>query len=176
MRIILTLFLLSLLQACTSIPLSSLIKLSTFGAEEFSQIDPKQIRARLTINDPAKLQLHDVRLVFKFEYQFDEKQAYQFILIPISQRDIPAQSHWYGGSPIRHQYDFKIAEKSIAEFNAYQQQLLQRGKPKNFHWTVHYYLDKDLPSGYAIDLDLAIKFSNESDYLMILKGASVDIE
>ena len=176
MRIIITLFLLSLLKGCTSIPLSSLIKLSTFGAEEFSQINPKQVRARLTINDPAKLQLHDVRLVFKFDYQFDENQAYQFILTPITQRSIAAQSNWYGSTPKRHQYDFKIAEKSVIEFSAYEQQLLHRGKPKNFRWTVFYYLEKDLPSGYVIDLDLAIKFSDDSDYLMILNGASVDVE
>jgi len=171
-----TTFILIFLTACSSIPLTSMILLSNFDVQDFSKTVPEELQARLTINDPAQLRLDDVRLVFKFEYDFDAPQEFQFLLTPQKQSSIAKQSHWYGSSPKRHQYDFNLAEKSISEFERYQQQLLHRGKPNNFKWTVYYYLTQDLPSGYAIDLDLAIKFSKENDYLMILKGASIDID
>jgi hypothetical protein len=165
-----------LLSACSAIPLSSMIQLSGIGAKQLGQIAPEQLRARITINDPAKLVLRDVRLVFQFEYLIGQQQEVEFLLTPLTQSMLMPSQSWFGAQVKRYQYEFKITPGSIKAFKQLQGQLLNQGKPRNFRWTVYYYLEQALPAGSAIDLDLAIKFSQQQDFLMILEAASIDID
>lgn len=176
MKILMVTCCLLLINACTAIPLSSMIQLSGIGAKQLGQIAPDQLRARITINEPAKLVLRDVRLVFQFEYLAGQEQEFQFLLTPIGQNILMPKSGWFASQLKRYQYEFKITPGSVQAFKQLQEQLLNQGKPRNFRWTVYYYLEQALPQGSAIDLDLAIKFSQQQDFLMILKGASIDID
>jgi hypothetical protein len=143
---------------------------------EFSEINPSHVRALITINEPAKLLTDNIELVLKYEYISNSPETFEFTLKLNEQTTIAAKSNWLTSTPVRHQYELELSPKSINEFRHYQRQFLLSGKPKKFRWDVYYYLEKDLPKGFSIDLDLALKFSKSGKYITIFEGASIDID
>lgn len=175
MRLVKCLIYTLFLSACSSIPLSSMIKLASMDDNDITRINPSQVRVRITVNDPAKLHTKDVRLALKFEYAGEGNSEYQFVLRIIDSRQIDATSGWFSSEPNKHQYEFVIADHSVDVFKKYQREFIKYGKPKKYHWTVYYYL-KNIPAkDQPIDLDLELKFADNSDYFYLLKGAEIEV-
>ncbi|MCW8878158.1 MAG: hypothetical protein OQK51_14010 [Kangiellaceae bacterium] len=172
---ILTLLLVFFLASCSSVPLSSMVKLANFDQDDLIRIDPSQVRSKITLTAPAELETKTVKLVLKFEYSASNPQEYLFSLEPLWSKKI-SRDKWFEADELLHQYEFKIEQQSIKAFKKYQREFLKYGKPKKYHWTVYYYLKNRPIESNDIKLDLELKFSEKDEYFYLLKGAVVDIE
>lgn len=175
MKTIKYLALVLLLSGCSSIPLGSIAKLAALDKNELTNIPPHEVRARITLNEPAELSAKNLRLVLKFEYLGHKEKEYQFILDLMNARTL-TESNWFSGSVKRHQYEFKISENSVDDFRDYQKEFARYGKPEKYFWTVYYYLKKQPMAGENLNLDLELKFAADEAYIYLLKSAEVDVE
>lgn len=164
-----------LLASCSSVPLSSMVKLASFDQDDLIRIDPAQVRSKITLTAPAELETKTVKLVLKFEYSASNPQEYQFSLEPLWNKKL-TRSHWFEDDELLHQYEFRIEQQSIKAFKKYQREFLKYGKPKKYHWTVYYYLKSRPQNSDDIKLDLELKFSEKDEYFYLLKDAVIDIE
>ncbi|TQV86378.1 hypothetical protein [Aliikangiella coralliicola] len=176
MKLLQLLFFSVMLSSCSSVPISSMVKLASFDEKDLVNINPNQVRTRITINEPAELQTRDVKLALRFGYDGEEETEYQFILDLLNNKTLKESKGFFSNSPKRHQYEFKIAVASIAEFKKYQREFLKYGKPEKYHWTVYYYLKKRPEEGEPINLDLELKLAEADDYFYLLKSAEMDVE
>jgi len=138
-------------------------------------IKAKQVKARITINEPAKLKTKDVKLALRFEYPGEGEREYRFVLSLLNYSQYDDIGGWFSKSVKRHQYEFKVADESVDEFNKYKREFAKFGKPKKYYWTVYYYLEKRPEKGHPINLDLELKLSQSEAYIYLLKGAELDI-
>ena len=145
---------------------------------DFSLIDPRAIRVRISLNEPAELEAKDVKLVLQFNYSGDAEKShleYLFLLKPFATRKIAAKKSWFSNAPEKSQYEFLIAETSVREFRKYQREFFKYGRPDKYKWTVFYYLKTRPEEDKGLDLDLELKLSLEEDYFYLLQGAELDI-
>lgn len=159
-----------LLTSCTSIPLSSLIKVASLNRDDISTIKPNDIRIRLSVTEPATLQIKDVNLALKFEH-YDGSQSEFKYLLEIIDDEIKKPNSWFFATETKHSYQFKLSKLSQLEFNKYQKEYLLQGKPKRYYWTVYYYLKNRPESGKKLSIDLELKLSRADDYFFLLKDA-----
>lgn len=164
-----------LLSACTSIPLSSMLKMASMDGEDISAIDPKQVRVRLSITEPVELQTKNVKLVLQFDHHDGEQSEFQYLLEIIDDSVIDPVSSWFSQAPMKHAYEFKLAALSQLEFNKYQKNFARHGKPERYQWTVYYYMKNRPRQGEGITIDMELKFSLSEDYFYLLKNAKVDV-
>ena len=143
--------------------------------KDLLSIKPQKIRARITINEPAKLKTKNVNLVLRFEFSGEGEREYGFELDLLDYREINDSGSWFSDPVKRHRYDFKVEEKSIDEFKKYQREFVKFGKPKKYYWTVYYFLENRPEKGAAISLDLELKLADNEDYFYLLKGAELDV-
>ena len=153
-----------------------MVKIASMDEQDLLSIKPKKVKARITINEPAKLQTKNVKLVLRFEFSGEGEREYRFELDLIKYREIIDSSAWFSNALKRHQYDFKINQESIEEFKKYQREFVKFGKPSKYYWTVYYFLEQRPEKGQGINLDLELKFSDLEDYFYLLKGAELDVE
>ena len=163
-----------LLQSCSSVPLSSMVKLASFDESDLVNIDPYVVRARLTLTEPAELETKNVKLALRFEYAGDNEQEYIFILKPVSVTEV-TKKNWFSSDTLQNQYIFEIDEQSIQAFKSYQKEFLKYGKPSKYYWTVYYHIKNKIPKNKISHLDLELKLAKDDDYFFLLKDADITV-
>jgi len=162
--------------------------MTNLDKEDILAIDPKEVRVRLSISDPAELQTRNVRLALKFDHYDGSQSEYQYLLEIIDVKVKDAISSWFSSAPLKHVYQFKLAALSQLEFNKYQLNYTKHGKPKRYHWSVYYYLKPMRKKIKApihknngqkkiseLNIDMELKISKSDDYFYLLKNAPIEI-
>ncbi len=164
------------LTSCSSVPLSSMLKMATLKNDELLAIKPSEVRVRLSLSSPAELQTKDVRLALKFEHEGMGNSEYQYRLKLMGTQTINPVASWFGQQAKKFRYEFKLAALSKLEFKRFQKELVKLGTPDKYRWTVYYYLKNKMPDGEDISIDLELKLGFDEDYFYLLKKASVSIK
>jgi len=159
------------ISGCTSIPLSSMLKMATFGDDKLLAVEPSQVRVRLSVTSPAELQTKDVRLVLKFEHKGKKDSEYKYRLKLIETSLVDPITGWFTNQPKKFRYDFKLESLSRLEFKRLQKEMVERGSPDRYYWTVYYHLKNKVPEGSKIVIDLELKLAIEDDFFYLLKDA-----
>ncbi|WP_196138362.1 hypothetical protein [Aliikangiella sp. G2MR2-5] len=163
-----------LLTACSSMPFTSILRFSDFEHSDLLSIHGRDVRARISLDSPLKLELKNVQLALQFRYAGSRVDEYRFQLQPTSEKQVE-MSHWVFSTRLVNQYTFRIDENSLAEFRKFQTEFLRRDKPAYYHWTVYYHLQEKSKSIDKAYLDLELKFKQKEAFFYLLKGAEIQI-
>ncbi|TCN79507.1 hypothetical protein [Shewanella fodinae] len=154
--------LLLLLSGCSSVPLSTLTHFATFDEQDFAELDPNQIRARLVVDDFVKLK--DISLKAQINAANGVQQL-EFPLTLISKEILPVRKSWIFTTQVRARYQYELSPQARQNFVKLQQALLKGHKyncdvnvvfdehtpPQPFKYTVKLMLDPD--NGYITMID-----------------------
>ena len=152
-----------------------MLKLASMKNSDLLMIKAAQVKARITVDEPAKLSTKNVKLALRFEYSGEGEREYQFVLQLLNMSEKIESGFWLSNPITRHEYDFKVADNSLGEFRKYQREFVKYGKPKKYYWTVYYYLEKRPVKGEPVNLDLELKLSKADDYFYLLKGVELGV-
>ena len=164
-----------LITGCSSVPISSMLKMATMDDSDITALEPAQIRTRITVDAPTELQTKNVRLVLRFEFYQQTESEYEFLLKMVDNQSVTQEKGWFSGATMRNEYTFELLEESIAEFKKYQRDFFKYGKPRKYYWTVYYYLGKRPPPDQSVELDLELKLADHEPYFYLLQGAALGV-
>ena len=163
-----------MLTSCGSVPLTTLIKMSSIDQHEVAGLSSDEIRVRLTIDEPVRLANQSVRLELKFDYQNAPSKRFLFQLENTHERESVSQFNWFSADVERSLYQFKLSRLAQLEFQNYQKSFISNGKPTQYYWTVYYYLAPSQQQQARIDIELQLAKFEEFFYL--LKNAPVELK
>lgn len=151
--------------------------MATFGKEEILEIEPNQIRVRLSLTEPAELLPGgELTLALKFEHKDMTLSEYEYLLETISSERSKSSESWFANGATNNVYEFKLAQESNNAFNQLKTILATKSNIKSYHWTVYYYLKNATKAGEKITLDMELKLSEDEEYFYLLKNAKVTVE
>ncbi len=153
-----------------------MLKISTLDEQDVLDINPREVRVRITLDEPAEIDASKVRLVFKFEHQQNIKSEYQYFLKLLTSHHLPAESGLFSNTPASNQYEFRLTNQSIKEFQKYQREFIKKGKPQKYKWRVYYILNQKITKDMQLTLDVELKFANNEEYFYLLKDAKLAVE
>ncbi len=163
------------LTSCTSVPLSSMLKMATLDRNDILAIKADEVRVRLAVTEPVELQTKNVRLVLQFEHRDAKTSEFQYLLEIIEADTIQPISSWFSKSRLKHRYEFRLSRLSQLEFNKYQKNQFEKGQPASYHWTVYYYLKNRGEQTKGTNIDMELKLSSQDDFFFLLKDAPIKI-
>lgn len=118
-----------LLSACSSIPLSTMVKLSSFDEQQLTLLNVADIRAKITINQFINLDLENTNMGISIENDSGEMQlAFPLKVLSVTQN--PAQTGFLSKKNASQTFLLKLSAAGEKDFKKLQQQLQQPKKSK----------------------------------------------
>jgi hypothetical protein len=117
----------STLTACSSVPLSTMLKLSSFDEQSLITIEPSNIRAKITVNKFVDIDLVNTKLGLNLDNSQGEL-ALQFPLEKLTLINNSATKSFFSSSPASQTYLLQLSPAAIADFKKLQKQLKSSDK------------------------------------------------
>lgn len=115
-----------MLSACSSIPVSTMLSMATFGEEEFIAINPDIVQSRITLDAPFIADADNTKIEVMIN-QPEGELILPFKLKVIGQQRLPAQGGWLNKRPARNQFLLTLTDQAKASFVDLQQRVKQQG-------------------------------------------------
>ncbi len=164
------------ISACSSIPLTTLLKFSSYDEQELLKLKPKQIRAKLTVNSFLNIDLVNTKLGVTIKSNNGDL-ALEFPLKQMSLSQTPAKISFFSSTPASQTYLLKLSDKAIADFIALQQQLTLSEK-NTFGLSVAAKLERNenlSPEQKAqrLFMTIELKLSEQQDFFTLIDNAEI---
>lgn len=170
---LLSFFIVFLMSGCASIPLSTMMKFSSFQMSDFVALQPEDIKAKIIIDEPVKIDIEKVDLSLELETEQYNKM-YKFPLSLIETKDIPAKTGWFGDDEAKTEYTFNLSSESVQNFQEVQQ-LLSTHSTGTFGLSVNSGFES-LPSDLeSVNLSILLKLASDDDFTPIFEDATIKI-
>ncbi len=176
MRLFFSLLLTLSLLACSSIPMSSLVKLASMDESDLVAVNPSEIKVRVSIAEPYGLVSDKIHLVLAFDYEHAESVQYDYALELVDKTHSKSVVSWFSNEPAKNIYTFRLTRLAQLEYEKLKKSQIISHPPKSYVWRVNYWLDPLPENGTAIGLDLELKLANEDDFFYLLKNAEMTVE
>lgn len=165
--------LLALLCGCASIPLSTALRFSSWSVERFAQVDPAQVRVRLSVDRGYRFDIPQSRLQVSMT---DSRGAPHVALLPLSQlRTFQEQRSrgWLSRDVDVETSLLSLSPEGAARLRELQRRLLE-GKPQSFEITVTGKL-AELPSApRKITFWADLRLADGEPFVPLIDGADIE--
>lgn len=174
-----------LIASCASIPLSTMAKMATFGEQDFANLDPADLRVRLTTLDPFKLRPDS--LYFEVDMKDAEtKQPIEglpqgkFKLRVLSQERHTVDGGLFSDDASGNRYVLTLTQDQYEVFRAYQAFAVKKEKStkSSGSFGVKFEFEKvepveARPSETQLWIDLKLK--HDEPFMTLVDGATMTI-
>ncbi len=164
-----------LITACSSIPLSTMIKMSSFDEDDFIRLQADEIRLKITINDTIPLQDTTTELAVEIT-DTDGTLNLSFPLETVKVEYAPATTSLFKSRPAYNIYIFRLTPAGIDNFNKIQG-LLKTKKNSSISFSAGI---SDLNVGLAREQDvyltIDLKLDQAGGYLTIVESWKMEFD
>ncbi|WP_417446839.1 hypothetical protein [Kangiella sp.] len=163
--IIQTLVLILILQGCSSMPLSTMLKMSSFDETDFVKLNPEDIRVKVRNNTQKNVLKSNV---LRYRYKGPEGLIDQSFSMELIEEDIETIEHWFADDSFQHSSRYRLDAEGVKLFKQLQQNplLAMRKKEGEFKFSVTFKLTETTPEKLNMSIDLLL--SPEDGYFTLL--------
>lgn len=154
-----------LLSACTSVPLSTMLKLRDFDQQQLQTLHGQEIRSRITLPRGVGPDLQKTSLRVTLEFAQGEQQ-FAFPLEQVSQEELTEGGGLFGKDQLVSRYTMRLSAEGLRQF-AQMQQTLQGQSPQNVGLSVSAILARDKRHTQGI-MTLELKLSDADPYFVLI--------
>ncbi|GAA5215472.1 hypothetical protein ACFSJ3_11505 [Corallincola platygyrae] len=160
-----------LVVGCASVPLSTMVKMSQFGPEQFVELDGNALRAKVTVEEAVGLKPEQTRLAVtiaspqgEFTKEFDFKLVSETPVI--EKRLFRDPLYW-------RDYELKLSQQGYQTFQEFQQLVKADPQLDSLSLSVGARLKNPPPEGEVVTLSIALKLYEQEDYMPLFDKAEV---
>lgn len=170
--IIQTLTLLILLQGCSSVPLSTMLKMSSFDETDFVKLNPDDIRVKVRNNTRENVLKENV---LRYQYRGPEGVIDQSFSMELIDEDVETIEHWFADDSFQHSSRYRLDAEGIELFKQLQQHplLAMRKKEGEFKFSVTFKLTESAPERFNMSIDLLL--NPEEGYFTLFDQHELDL-
>ena len=167
-------FIVFIVSGCASIPLSTMLKFSSYQKSDFVAIKPADIRAKIILDQPIEIDIEKVELGLEVETEQGDR-VFKFPLSLLERRAIPAKEGWFAFDEAKNEYTLNLSAESVQNFQEVQQ-LLTNTNGGNFVFSVNSGFD-NLPADIqSFNFSILLKLQNDDEFVPIFEDATVEVE
>ena len=155
---------------CSTVPLSTMLKLGLMDRDDLANIKPEEIRAKVHIDNPMKI----VPGVTKLTLELDADQGiflYKFDLKLLHTNTIEPQIGWFSESVGKTEYVFSMNGSAIESFRATQSAAATKSL-NGFALSLKYALDNYIDES-DMTLSVYLKLAENQDYFLLFDEAEL---
>ncbi|HEY9031429.1 MAG TPA: hypothetical protein VIM93_08710 [Kangiella sp.] len=163
--IIQTLVLILILQGCSSMPLSTMLKMSGFDETDFMKLNPEDIRVKVRNNTQENVLSNNI---LKYQYRGPEGVIDESFSLEMINEDVETVEHWFTDDSFQHSSWYKLDAEGVMIFKRLQQNplLAMKKKEGKSSFSVKFRFVESTPQQFTISIDLLL--SPEGGYFTLL--------
>lgn len=163
-----------ILQGCSSIPLSTMWKMKSFDQDDFTQISPQHLRAKLRIN--KQITINDESLTLFFSFKSDSEELEEELALKLLSTSSNKVARWFSEDEQEYSYEFRLNEASMRAFKRIQQSSIAKRinnkEEREVNFSATWKLGDNKPEIYKFSIDL--QFDPKDGYFTLLEGVELD--
>jgi hypothetical protein len=160
-----------LLTGCTTVPVSTMMKFSTFDDEDFAKLNAEDIRALITVSNNAPVNVSRLKLELSIG-KGEKKREYLFPIHLLSKSNVAAEKGWFSEVPESTLYTLELTEEGIKSFKEVQR--IGRNKGQKFNLNLFLSFSK-LPKDYEeVVMTLAMVLDKNETPVILFDQATLE--
>lgn len=165
-----------MLTACSSVPLSTMLKLSSFNEQSVLSINPDNIRAKITVNNFIDIDLENTKLGLAVESS-QGNLALQFPLEKLTLTGNSATESFFSSTPASQTYLLQLSPVAVADFKKLQKQL-RTSQENSFGFSVGAKLKKkenltDEQKDQKLFMTIELKLDAAEEFFTLIDNAEI---
>lgn len=150
-----TLVLIFCLQGCSSIPLSTMMKMSGFNEHSFAELAAEEVRVRVRSNTQHNA---ITKNVLRYQYQGPEGVLDESFSLQLIEENVDTIEHWFSEDSFEHASLYQLDEEGVEKFKILQQHPLMTMKNREgkFKVTVNFEFSDQVPEQILMSVDLLL--------------------
>ena len=160
-----------LLQACSNIPVSTMMKMSGFDEDDFIKLNPEVIRVKVRSNTKV-----NVLAANQLSYSYKGSEAYidDCLSLILIKEDIRTVEHWFKDDSFEHIGWYQLDSEGIAKFKAMQQHPILQNKDREgtFELTIQTVYSDSSPNQFELSVDLLL--DPKEGYFTMFEDLEID--
>jgi len=167
--ITLSLFLVS----CSSIPLGTMLQLSTFNENSFLSLNPEELKTKILVDMPAKIAVSKTKISLTLKTEKGDL-AFNYPLTLISTKNLPKENGFFSSIPQRTEYLLVLSNEAIEDFRKVQNEMRTKS-PKSVSFNVNFDFE-EFPTKLAeVTFSIFLKLSKEDDFITLFDRGSLKV-
>ena len=163
-----------ILSSCSTIPLGTMLKLSSFDENSFLALNPNELRTKIHVDKPLVINISKTKLSLILKTAKGES-AFHYPLKLLSSKVLSAEKSWLGGIPERTEYTLALSPDAISAFENLQQ-TMRKDSPKVMDFSVFVAVAQRDKTTTEMVTSIFIKLQKKSDYIMLFDRAAVQFK
>jgi len=160
---------------CASIPLSTALQLSTLTPQSLAQIDPAQVRVKLSVSSGYEVDIPGSRLKLSLSDSTGTSRTAEMPLSLLLKSTGKRSGGLFSSDVSVNTYDLALSPEGTRKLQALQQSLLLTRNGK-FEFTVSAPFSKTPPRADYVTFWADLKLSNKDAYIPLINGAKIKFE
>lgn len=160
-----------LIQGCSNVPLSTMMKMSGFDEGDFIELNPEDIRVRVRSNTKT-----NVLAANQLSYSYKGSEAYidDCLSLVLIKEDIRTIEHWFRDDSYEHIGWYQLDAEGVEKFKALQQHPILQNKDREgtFELSIQTVYSEDSPNKFKLSVDLML--IPEDGYFTMFEGLDID--
>lgn len=163
-----------LLSSCTSVPLGTMLEFRSFGKDDFVNIVPQDLRAKIQVDEPVRANVESAELALELATEKGIRE-FKFPLLLLRQEQIAPVGGFFSNSAGKTEYTLKLSDEAVKNFIATQHIIKDEKSGKlNFSVTTGF---EQFPSEITeIGLSVFLKLSEEKGFVTLFDDAKLEVK
>lgn len=178
MHRIATILLILLVSGCASIPISTMLKLSSFDEDSFLLLEGEQVRAQVAVSQPYTINFDKTKLTLDTETDLGTRH-FAFPLTLLSETEIPEEIGFFSSRKAQTQYTFKISDEGLTNFTELQRAIEEKQRAQSkagFSFMVSAGFNEEPLPNEIIVVSINLQLSEEDGYFALIENAEIEVE
>lgn len=163
-----------LLSSCASVPLGTMLEFRSFGKDDFIAIQPKDLRAKIHVDEPVRLDVESAELALELTTEKGMRE-FKFPLLLLREEKIAPVTGFFLKSAGKTEYTLKLSDEAVKNFIA-TQQIIQNEKSGKFNFAVTTGFEKLPREITEIGLSVFLKLSEEKRFVALFDDAKLEVK
>jgi hypothetical protein len=175
LRLVASLAIVYLLSACASVPLVSMYKLSSLGADGLEGIDPLQLRVRLSVSPGYEIDVRKANLNLSIPEADGGSKETSLSLDLIERSTVHRSAGLFGGKVGAPTYFLKLTPESAKDLAALKSRLASKSTGKR-SFSVSAPFSKVPKNSESVSFWADLRFASDADWIVLINGAKLKIK
>ena len=162
------------MSGCACVPLGTMLEFRSFTKDDFINIQPQDLRAKIHIDEPVRADIGKAELALELNTE-KGLRIFNFPLELIDELKIEPVSGIFSRSAGKTEYKLKLSDKAIENFKA-TQQIIRNEQSGRLSFSVKTGFEQ-LPSDITeIRLSIFLKLSEDKGFVTLFDNAKLEVK
>lgn len=162
------------ISGCASIPINTMLTMSSFDEEDFMRIQPQELEARIQVDEPLTINIDETQLALELDTQ-KGLLSYEFPLVLVEQVNIPASSGFFSDDVAKTEYRLELSEKAIEDLKSVKE-VFQEGQSGRFAFSVLTSFNGRPGNIEEVRLSMFLQLFEDEGFFTLFDDAKIEIK